>query len=141
MQSRITTVRSRLLRRTTVLVVIAASGAAAASLGAAAPAGAIIGFCNIKKTHECTTSQNGCFAHTSTGIVITADDGDSFIDINGRKWTCHNGNWTVTLTSGVNRAEGHDLGAGLLTEGDPSADPCRISESFCPPSPPPTTAP
>jgi hypothetical protein len=33
--------------------------------------------------------------------VIEADDGDSFIDIYGRKWTCVHGSWSVALTVAI----------------------------------------
>jgi hypothetical protein len=137
-RSRFTGARSNLLGRACVLAAIAAAGSAAASLAEAAPASATIRFCTAQ---VCIGPPNGCSVRSSTGVVIQADDGDSFIDSMGRKWTCNHGKWTVALTSGVTRKYGPVLGGGLLTEGDPGEDPCHISEAFCSPSPPPTTSP
>ena len=86
----------RKIRTVTVLCSITAAASLAVSLGTAAPAGATIRFCSAT---VCIGSGNGCSVRTSTGVVIEADDGDSFIDIHGRKWTCAHGKWVVTLTA------------------------------------------
>jgi hypothetical protein len=109
-----------------VLAVIATMCVAALSVGAA-PAGATIRFCSAV---VCIGPANGCSIRTSTGVVIQADDGDSFIDIHGRKWTCNHGSWVVTLTIGVSSIRGPVAGIGEVMAGPPPADPCNISPSF-----------
>jgi hypothetical protein len=88
--SRITSAKSTLFRRTGVLAVIAAIAALAVS---AAPAGATLKFC---KASVCIGQPNGCNVRTSDGVVIMAADGDSFVDIHGRTWTCKRGTFTVS---------------------------------------------
>ena len=83
------------IRTVTALCLVTVAAALAMSLGTAAPAGATIRFCSAT---VCIGSGNGCSVRTSTGVVIEADDGDSFIDIYGRKWTCVHGSWSVALT-------------------------------------------
>ena len=83
------------IRIATVLCFMTVAASLAMSLGAAAPASATIRFCSAT---VCIGSGNGCSIRTSTGVVIEADDGDSFIDIHGRTWTCTHGSWVVAFT-------------------------------------------
>lgn len=125
--SHITSARSTLLRRTSVLAVIAAAGAVALSVGAA-PASAQIRFCSAT---VCIGSGNGCSVRTSTGVVIEADDGDSFVDIYGRTWKCVSGKWQVSSRLlVVLGSRGPVAGVGEVMQGPPPADPCDISPTF-----------
>jgi hypothetical protein len=119
--------RSTLMRRAAVLVVLAALGAVAAMSLGTAQSGAIIRFCT---TQVCIGPANGCSTTTSTGVVIQADDGDSFIDSKGRKWTCNHGTWVVTLTSGISSHRGPVLGVGEFFQGPPPSSPCDYSPTF-----------
>ncbi len=117
---------SILLRRTIVLAVMVAMAGLALS---AATAGATIKFCS--KT-VCIGSPNGCSSPTSTGVVIQADNGDSFIATDGTKWTCTNGKWVKTSQTRPTLPDlrGPVLGIGEFFQGPRIADPCDLSPTF-----------
>jgi hypothetical protein len=97
--SKITNVKSvahgAMLRWTGVAGLLGGAAILGSALMTATPADATISFCT--KT-VCIGSANGCSTQTTVGVVIEAEDGDSFIDSHGIKWTCNHGQWIKTAT-------------------------------------------
>ena len=119
--------RSTLLRRTIVLAVLAAMAALALS---AAPANSTIRFCT---TTVCIGSPNGCSTATTKGVVIEAENGDSFIASDGTTWKCNNGRWEKTPKASrpvVTGIRGPVLGIGEFFQGPKPEDPCDLSVTF-----------
>jgi hypothetical protein len=106
---------------------VAATMGAVPVLGMARPAGAIIRFCTDT---VCIGSGNGCSTTTTKGVVILADDGDSFIAADGTKWTCNHGKWVKTSTALIQSVRGPVLGRGEFFQGPPPANPCDLSPDF-----------
>ena len=85
--------RTTLLRWTSVVGLLSAFAIMGAVTMTAAPANAMVRFCNAT---VCIGQPNGCNVRASNGTVVMVDDGDSFIATDGSKWTCNHGKWTVT---------------------------------------------
>lgn len=120
--------RATLLRWSSVLALLAVIAASGAMARPAAPANAIIRFCTAT---VCIGSANGCSTPTTTGVVIEADDGDSFIAADGTKWTCTHGKWVKTATAKVQvNTRGPVLGIGLFFRGRKPDDPCDLIPAF-----------
>jgi hypothetical protein len=116
------------MRRLTLLLVgVAAMAVFALS---AATASAEIRFCSQT---VCIGPVNGCSTPTTTGVVIQAENGDSFIGSDGTRWKCNNGKWEKTPKAARPAAtgiRGPVLGIGEFYKGPKPDDPCDLSSTF-----------
>jgi hypothetical protein len=126
-QSLLISGRGTLLRWTAILAVLGVVALMGVVVPTAAPASAEIKFCSQT---VCIGSANGCSTPTTTGVVIQADNGDSFIATDGTRWTCKNGKWEKSTPKAAIGTRGPVLGIGLFFRGSKPEDPCDLSPEF-----------